>query len=60
MHIVDAALSILDNINVMKDAYLELNNTCEYIEKIDVKNVDMSTGGLKLNLSFRKICIIKY
>ena len=32
MHIVDAALSILDNINVMKDAYLELNNTCEYIE----------------------------
>ena len=54
MHIVDAALSILDNINVMKDAYLELNNTCEYIEKIDVKNVDMSTGRVEIEFKLSK------
>ena len=53
MHIVDAALSILDNINVMKDAYLELNNTCEYIEKIDVKNVDMSTGRVEIEFKLK-------
>lgn len=54
MHIVDAAISILDNINVMKDAYLELNNTCEYIEKIDVKNVDMSTGRVEIEFKLSK------
>lgn len=54
MHIVDVALSILDNINVMKDAYLELNNTCEYIEKIDVKNVDMSTGRVEIEFKLSK------
>ena len=42
--IADAALEILDDINVMKDAYREWNNTCEYIEKVDVRKVDMSTG----------------
>lgn len=53
-HIADTALAILDDINVMKDAYREQNNTCEYIEKIDVRNVDMSTGRVEIEFKLSK------
>lgn len=53
-HIADTALAILDDINVMKDAYREQNNTCEYIEKIDIRNVDMSTGRIEIEFKLSK------
>ncbi len=53
-HIADTALAILDDINVMKDAYREQNNTCEYIEKIDIRNVDMSTGRVEIEFKLSK------
>ena len=52
--IADAALEILDDINVMKDAYREWNNTCEYIEKVDVRKVDMSTGKVEIEFKLSK------
>ena len=52
--IADAALEILDHINVMKDAYREWNNTCEYIEKVDVRKVDMSTGKVEIEFKLSK------
>lgn len=52
--IADAALEILDDINVMKDAYREWNNICEYIEKVDVRKVDMSTGRVEIEFKLSK------
>ena len=52
--IADAALEILDDINVMKDAYREWNNICEYIEKVDVRKVDMSTGKVEIEFKLSK------
>ena len=38
----------------MKDAYREWNNTCEYIEKVDVRKVDMSTGKVEIEFKLSK------
>ena len=47
-NILKSALDILDNINVMKDAYADISSDCEYIDSINIRNIDMSTGRVEL------------
>lgn len=47
-NILKSALDILDNINVMKNAYADISSDCEYIDSINIRNIDMSTGRVEL------------
>ena len=52
--IIKKAMDILDDIDVMKDAYEDIDCSDDYIDNIKVRRIDMPTGKVEIEFVMRK------